>query len=246
MQLVVNNILVNYLVFKNSDSGDYIVILPGWKNSADSWKYIGSELAKKHNVVILDFPGFGKTPKPKSAFDTFDYADFVKAFLKKLEIEKCTLLGHSFGGRVGTILAAKSDFVERLILVASAGIEKETLLIKLKTSFVKAIKPLKKIMPEEIVKKISYSLGSQDYKDAGEMRDIFIKTVNQDLEHLLPKIKVPTLVIWGDRDGQLNVSLTKVYKNKIKDCIVRVVWGTGHHPHAENPQKFLDIINNWL
>jgi len=246
MQIVIDNLLTNYESYENTEVKDCLVILPGWMNTSATWNPIAQKLNKKYKVVVLDFPGFGKTPKPSDNFDTYSYASFVQAFLKKLGISKAIVLGHSFGGRVATILAATTSLVEKLILLDSAGIENLRWDKKIKVRIVHTLSPLKKILPKKLTYKIGGLLGSPGYKQAGEMRKIFTQVVSQDLIHLLPKIKVPTLILWGDRDKVLNPKLTKVYRRLIPNSQVRIVWGAGHHPHEDKPNKFLEILNQWL
>jgi pimeloyl-ACP methyl ester carboxylesterase len=74
------------------------------------------------------------------------------------------------------------------------------------------------------------------------MRKIFVKVVNQSLRAYLPKIKVPTFIIWGDRDSQLPVSETKIFKQEIKGAKVRIAWGAGHDPHIQKTEQLIAIL----
>lgn len=246
MQIVIDKLLTNYESYENTEAENYLVILPGWMHVAETWHQIAQKLNKKYKVVVLDFPGFGKTPKPSDNFDTYSYASFVQAFLKKLGISEAIVLGHSFGGRVATILAANTNLVEKLILVDSAGIEKPTGNQKIKTCIARTLSPLKKLLPEKLTYKVTNLVGSPDYNQAGGMRKIFTQIISQDLTHLLPKIKVPTLILWGDKDKMLNTKLTKIYRKLVPNSQVRVVWGAGHNPHRDKPKEFLEILNQWL
>ena len=78
------------------------------------------------------------------------------------------------------------------------------------------------------------------------MRKIFVKIVNQDLRKLLPRIKIPTFIIWGDKDDVLSVSQTKIFKQEIKGAKVRIVWGAGHDPHLQRMEQFLTILKEIL
>ena len=246
MQIVIDNLLTNYESYENTKAKDYLVILPGWMRTSSAWQPIAEELNKKYSVIILDFPGFGKTTKPSDDFDTYKYASFVRTFLKKLEISKATFLGHSFGGQVATVLAANTPLVKKLILVDSAGIEKPTSGERIKINIAHTLSPLKKLLPKKLTYKISNLLGSPDYNRAGEMRKIFTQIISQDLTHLLPKIKAPTLILWGDKDKVLNPKLTKVYKKLIPNSRVRIIWEAGHSPHKDKPKEFLEILCQWL
>ena len=243
-QLVIDETLINYQIF--GDKKEILLILPGWRRSINEWIPVAKSLSDKYKVALLDLPGFGTSAMPKSIFGVYEYADFVKSFLDKLKINNCIILGHSFGGRIGIILASEGKLVNRLILVDSAGIENKSLYVKSMRVVRKFAYPVFMILPVSLKNKIGSFIGSQDYKTSGEMRKIFIKTVNQNLRPLLTKIKIPVFIIWGDKDTTLPVSQAKIFKKEIKNATVRIVWGAGHDPHLQKPEQFLSVLNDIL
>jgi len=244
MQIVVGGLLTNYQ--SCGEGKETLLILPGWKRSASEWAPAAKNLSDKYTVIILDLPGFGLTALPKRTFGAFEYADFVKEFLAKLGIGSCIILGHSFGGRLAIVLASEGKMVDKLILVDSAGIEGESLYVRLIHLFKIVLFPALMLLPVSLKNKIGNLIGSEDYKESGEMRKIFVKIVNQDLVSFLPKIKVPTFIIWGDRDNVLPVSQTKIFKKEIADSKVRIVWGAAHDPHLQKPEQLMAILKEIL
>jgi pimeloyl-ACP methyl ester carboxylesterase len=236
--------LTNYQVF--GDAKETLLILPGWRRSISEWTPVAKSLSSRYKVIILDLPGFSATAMPKETFGVFEYADFVRKFLSKLKIDKRIILGHSFGGRLGIVLASDGAIVDKLILVDSAGIEKKSLYARLMRILKAIFSPIFIVLPSSVKNKISNIIGSQDYKTAGEMRKIFVKIVNQDLESLLPKIKIPTFIIWGDKDNILPVSQTKIFKKKIRGSKIRIVWGAGHDPHIQKTEQLISILKDIL
>lgn len=234
MQIIIDQLLTNYQKF--GEKGNWILILPGWKRNSIEWQGFAEKIAQDHQVIVLDLPGFGLSQKPKSNWDIFQYAHFINSFLKKINLKKYTLVGHSFGGRIGIILASQGYPIDQLILVDAAGIERKNWLLKLKLASAKILKPL---IPKNAVSK----LLCQDYFEAGEMKEIFKKVVNQDLVDLLPKIRVPVAIIWGEQDKILPLAHAKILHDKIKNSKLRIVWGAGHDPHFEKPDEFLEIFN---
>ncbi len=238
MQKVVDGILTNCLEFGDLSKPN-ILILPGWGNDITSWLPTASALERDHHVILLDLPGFGKTNKPNKTFDIYDYANFVKSFLQKMNISEVILIGHSFGGRISLILASEGNLVQRLVLVDSAGIGDFSASYRKVISIYKA---LRGFLPKKVQMYLRSKLGSTDYLHAGEMRDIFVKVISQDLTHHLASIVCPTLIIWGDKDAVLDIKLAKVFKENINDSKIRVVWGARHNPHLEKPEEFLGIL----
>lgn len=241
MHIIVDGILTNYQIIGNKPKT--ILILHGWKKSLTEWLPTAKKLSNKYKVVLLDLPGFGGTNRPESTLDIYGYATFVEHFLDKLDIDHCTFIGHSFGGRIGIILGAKTKKIDKLILVDAAGVEKRSMIAKTKITFFKVVK---KFLPKRIIEKLRLVLGSPDYKTAGNMRDIFIKVINEDLTYLLPKISVPALLIWGDKDTEVEIWKTKLMRSLIPSAKLRVLWGTGHSPYLEKPNEFMDILQEYL
>lgn len=244
MQIVVDGILTNYQVI--GDKKKTLLILHGWKRSLTEWLPVAKQISKDYKVILLDLPGFGQTPRPQESYTIYDYATFVEHFLSKIEINKVTLMGHSFGGRVGIILGAKTDLLEKLILVDSAAVETKSTAIKLKVAINKAaILPVKLLFPDK-VEKLKRQFGSDDYQSSGTMRDIFINTVNTDLTPLLKDVNVKTLVIWGEKDPIRPISEGKLIKESIPNAQLRVVWGAGHSPYLDKKEEFMDILEEHI
>lgn len=241
MQVVVDGILTNYQ--KLGEQKEVLLILHGWGRSLGEWLPTAKQLSDRYTVILVDLPGFGTTPRSEKTMDTYEYAEFVQHFLEKLEVKKCKLLGHSFGGRLGIILAAKRNMIETLVLVDAAGIEDKSAVVKAKSAINKFLGTL---FPSPLKKKLQNYLASNDYKTAGAMRDVLVKVVNQDLRHLLKDIEIPTFIIWGERDNQLPVTQTKLFKKAIPESTVRIVWEAGHDPHLEKPREFMEIMEEVL
>ena len=238
MQVLVHKVIVNFEQI--GDEGENLVILHGWGRSLAEWKATAFLCSKKYKVTVLDFPGFGSSEEPNEVWDIYEYAQFTREFLLKIGIEKAVLMGHSFGGRIGTILASKNpEMVSRLILVDPGGIEIKSIQTKLKIIAFKLLKPIKNIFG----KKIRRYLGSSDYKaTSGTMRKIFIKIINQDLRYLFGLIAQPVYVLWGSRDMVLPVSYTKIYKKYIPHAFIKIIWDADHSPYLSNQKDFFDAI----
>jgi pimeloyl-ACP methyl ester carboxylesterase len=242
MQLVVDNILTNYEIVGDKKNKP-LLILHGWQRSADEWLPVAKMLSDSHQVIILDLPGFGKTARLNSDSSIYDYAKYVEHFLDKLEFKKITLLGHSLGARIGIILGANTNRIEKLILVGPAGIEKKTTFDKIKVGFFKFCKIF---FPKSVTERLKQKIGSTDYKTANEIRQTFIKIINEDLSHLLPKINIPTLLVWGNKDAEVPIWKIKQMRKEIPNARLKVIWETGHFPYFENTEEFIETIKNNL
>ncbi len=238
MQIVVNGVLTNYQITGNGKKT--LVILHGWQRSLNEWLPLARRYGETYTSVLVDLPGFGGTALPHSAYSIYDYAAFVQSLLDKLEIKHYSLLGHSFGGRIGIVMATQTDDLETLFLVDAAGVEKRSPAAQVKISFFKIAKIF---LPTRFVKKLRRMLGSRDYNAAGPLREIFLKVINEDLTPLFPKIKQKTYLIWGEKDPEVPMWKAKLMRRLIPDSKLRIVWRAEHSPHLEKPREFFEILD---
>ncbi len=242
MQVVVNELLTNYSEYGEKNA-KCLLILHGWSGNLTKWDSVAKKLAVSQHVISVDLPGFGTSAHPKTTFSIYDYADFVTAFMQKIGISRFSVLGHSFGGRIGIILGANAPSINKLILVDSAGTETTPHYYKL---FLSVAKPLAKIVPKKLVQIVKRKLGSKDYLEAGDMLEIFKKVVNEDLTYLLAKIRVVTLIVWGSEDKVLDVKTTKLLTKKMPNSKVRIVWGAGHQVYQDKEAEFVQTVSEFL
>ena len=184
-----------------------VVFGHGWGRSYRDFIPVAEALAPVARSYLIDFPGFGDTPRPDETWGTEDYADHVLNFLKAEHgLTRFTWVGHSFGGRVGMRIAAKHKAaIEHLVLVASAGVPRtRSAWQKLKGRRRGMEFKFRKAMAkgDEALLALEKQYGSIDYihsRDIG-MRDIFVKTVNEDQTSTLPEIQSTTTLIYGGKD----------------------------------------------
>lgn len=97
MQVKIKDWDINYEVEGN---GEPVVLLHGWLTDLESMRPLTTNLVKTHKVYLVDVVGFGKSSLPKEPLNSEDFAEFLKEFLEKLNIENPVLIGHSNGGRI--------------------------------------------------------------------------------------------------------------------------------------------------
>ncbi len=234
----IKNIKINY---KQYGKGDDIVLLHGWGQNIEMMQPLGDEFADNYRVTIIDLPGFGISEEPDSAYTIFDYTEIVHELLDDLKIKKPILMGHSFGGRISIVYASKYD-VKKLVLFGSPCVRHEHK--SLKEGFYKFMKKIKIFNPFiDFAKKHT---GSPDYRNASPlMREILVKTVNQDLSSYAKEIKCPALLIWGEDDKAVPVSEAKELDSLLKDSALIVLPGT-HYCYLENLNQVVNILTNFI
>ena len=141
------------LFYLSDGAGDPLVLLNGIAMTAVSWEVVARPLAKHYRVIRCDFRGQLMTPvAPPENFT--DHADDVTALLDYLRIEKAHIVGTSFGGVVGTLVAARHpDRVRSLTTIASAD-------------------GFDEVMADEVARWRTACVASLESSDRGHLSDI--------------------------------------------------------------------------
>ena len=234
----IRNIKINYVQY---GKGEDVVLLHGWGQNIDMMRPLGDNLSDHYRITIIDLPGFGLSKEPVYALNIFEYADIVYELLSELKIDNPIMMGHSFGGRISIVYASKHK-VSKLVLFGSPCVRHEYKSIK--QTILKKLKKIKLLNP--LVNVMKKHLGSVDYRSATPiMRDILVKTVNQDLSENAKKIKCPTLLIWGDNDEAVPVSEARELEKLLPDGALIILPGT-HYCYLENLNQVINIIYNFI
>lgn len=235
------DININYLRYGNIE-GKTIIFLHGWGQNIQMMKPLADNL-QKYDLLLIDLPGHGKSEEPKEVWTLYDFADMVNALVKHLNIDNPTLVGHSFGGKISMIYAAKYQ-INKLVLLSSPykkHIQKETLKMKI-------LKKAKQIPgTEKLANFVKKHTGSTDYRNATPlMRKILVQHVNTDLTDLVKTIKCPTIIIWGTNDTTVPIEEGKELTKLIKDSALIPYQGLDHFAYYENIRTTTNIINSFM
>jgi len=245
----VSSLRVRYLE-TDGENDIPLIILHGWGSLIDSWRNVASALEKQGiKVFIPDLPGFGETPEPPSAWGVSDYGEFVKRFARELGMQKFDLAGHSFGGQIAITYAAQHpQDIRKLILIAAARImRRRKLRVKLFLIVTKignvifALPPLALLRP--LVQKIWYKItGERDYYRASiRMREVF-KHVEEEVGSRLTMIRVPTLILWGERDDATPLADARIIHDKIPNSKLHIFSDEGHDLNFKKPREIAQKI----
>ena len=173
----------------NPSAKESILILHGWGSKKEIMKQAFGKELKEYRHIYLDMPGFGASTN-EMILTTKDYGEIVKLFLETISIEPLVVMGHSFGGKVATLL--NSPY---LILLSSAGVVTEKpWSIKLKIATFKFLKPLG-------IQRIRQLFVAPDVQGMShEMYETFKNVVDEDFEAEFAKSKSEALCFWGIDD----------------------------------------------
>jgi pimeloyl-ACP methyl ester carboxylesterase len=237
---------------------DNILLLHGWGVGSKTWVNVKNILESYgYKVFVPDLPGFGENPEPRFPWSVDDYAEWVADFCAKNNLSHFFLFGHSFGGGIATLFTAKyPDKVIKLGLIAAKLHRQKTIryyggifLAKV-GNFVFCLPFLSFLRP--LAQKILYKLlGVRDYyklelKKTFTMKETFRKVVDYDLTPYLPKIKTPTLIIWGTKDSDTPLGDAYLINKEIAGSKLELIDGGRHALNLQYPEKVAESIDKFV
>ena len=214
------------------------------------------ELARDYEVFIPSPPGFGASDRPDWITRPGDIAYLYLDLIERFGLDKVTLLGCSFGGWIAAEMAVRDDSaLSRLVLVDPYG-------IKVGGPLDRDIQDMWLLPPGRVMelKWFEPALGKRDF---GSMSEDQLTIVARNLEsfarfawepymhspklkHRLHRIKVPTLLIWGENDGIVTPTYGAAYRDLIPGAKMATIPKAGHLPHIEQPDAFMKELRGFL
>ena len=221
--------------------------------SSESWLSVVPVLAKYYRIVIPDLIGFGYIEKPHVDY-TIDFSiNFLKKFLKLLNISDVNIIGSSDGGLLALEYAIKyGSEVEKLVLVSPAGTmryvsttSRHYTCMALYPTYENISRILQQMIydPKMISETLIYDLINR-IKIPNFKYSFMSKLMNLNDHPKLTidrlNIDVPTLIIWGRNDKLNPVRYAKNFK--IPKSKIVILDNCGHYPHIEKPSEFSNIV----
>jgi len=209
-----------------------IIFLHGWGSNKEVMKKAFLNNLKNFRHIYLDMPGFGKSIN-KYILTTQDYAKICEEFLKQLNSSKDIIVGHSFGGKVSTLLNPKN-----LVLLSSSGIlEKKPFNIRLKIFFAKVLNTFG-------LKNFTKVFRSKDVDKMNEnMYETFKNVVDEDFSSYFANFSNSALVFWGKEDKATSLKSGKAIANLIKNSKF-ISYSGEHYFFLEHSNDICERIKN--
>jgi pimeloyl-ACP methyl ester carboxylesterase len=245
-----------------------VVLVHGTSASLHTWEGWVAQLRGKRRVITFDLPGFGLTgPNAVGDYRGDSYARFLLSLMDALHVQRFVVGGNSLGGEIAWRTAGLAPArVDRLILVDAAGPPFVPKSIPI--GFVLARIPglrglvewgLPRGMVEQSVRsvygdpsKVTPALVDRYYEltlragNRGAVGQRFAQQIiGQDSERIAA-LKLPTLILWGGRDGLIPPAIAEVFKSSIAGSQLVMFDGLGHVPHEEDPIATFASVRTFL
>jgi pimeloyl-ACP methyl ester carboxylesterase len=207
----------------------------GWGQDRTSMAALAQTFAPFGEHILIDFPGFGDAPPPAEAWGTAEYADWTARVIGDLAGgPPLVWVGYSFGCRVGLQFAARRpELISRLCVIAGAGLpRRRTALEKAriggKIYIYKALKRLAPLLGMD-VDKLRDRFGSADFRNAGAMRGVLTRVVNEDLSDVARQVQCPVQLIYGSDDTETPPEIGERLAALIPGARLAVIDGLDHY-----------------
>lgn len=241
------------LYFEESGNGDPIIFVHGWMEDYSMWSSQIEYFSREYMVVAYDQRGHGRSDKPEKGYSIQTLSDDLFSFSQNLNIERFILIGHSMGGMAAMVFAlAHPDKISKLILIGTDA--KSTLSLRIMLWTFLHVLPystfaegsdIKFFKPTEKMKKDAAERALRTPKYAAyECFKAFC--TNYDIRDRVSGIKVPTLIMVGDKDSLTPLKLSQYLNRQIEGSKLIIVPDCKHMPMIENPEKVNAIIDKFI
>ncbi|HEY6934970.1 MAG TPA: alpha/beta fold hydrolase [Marmoricola sp.] len=256
-------------------SGPALLLLHGLGCDHTTWLPVIDALARRYTVIAPDLLGHGSSAKPRADYSVGGFANGMRDLLTVLDIDKATVVGHSFGGGVAMQFAYQfPERTERLVLVAPGGVGPEV------SPFIRAITlpgydqamglltlPGIRHAGTTALRALAAS-GLSAARDLGEVAAIYdsfkdrharaaIRHVVRAVVDLKGQVvtmvdraylteAMPMLVVWGDDDRVIPVRHADNVRAIAPGAVVEVLPNSGHFPHRDHPERFVKALNDFV
>lgn len=265
---------VRQAVVDEGDGDEVLLLIHGMAGSAQTWRAVLPQLAKKYRVIAPDLLGHGQSSKPRTDYSLGAFAVGLRDLLDELGVESATVVGHSLGGGVAMqFLYQHPDYCRRLVLIGSGGLGPDVgwilrLLAAPGAEFVMpVIAPAPVLRAGNAVKSWLSSAGLRSPRGAeiwasyssfsdSETRHAFLRTLRSVVDYRGQSVSalnrlnlregLPVLAIWGEEDNIIPVDHAYSALEARPDCRLEILPGVGHFAQVEAPAKVIDLIDEFI
>lgn len=253
-------------VLEGGQAKDHMVLIHGLGSRADRWRRnLDGLAAGGYRVLALDLPGHGFATKGSEFDYSVDgYQCFLEAFLDEIGVDRAVLVGASLGGHIAGALACREPArVSALILVGSTGLQPLGAEARaaapsnltdmsrdgIRARFQRGICDTS-LITEELIEedyRINNSFGASEALQ--RLGIYFAERIDDDVldERLRgPDVTVPLLLVWGELDRSIPVSVGEAARAKLPGSRLVIMGGTAHNPYMDKPEAFNRVVLDFL
>ena len=245
------------IVYSDGGRGEPLILLHGLGASRSTFDMVAAQLVRRYRVLIPDLPGFGESGNaPDGDYGIDAQVAWVERFVAHLGLSRFHLGGNSMGGWIAAAYAAKHpDQVRSLWLLAAAGTGEmlETEAVKVRQEEGRYLLLARTIAEfDGVMERIFYRapplplplrwagsrLSAEKFPLHAKIFDQLLdRGEDYRLEPRLPRITAPTLLVWGDHDSVVPLSVMDRFAALVPKAEPVVMKDVGHVPQMEAPKR---------
>jgi pimeloyl-ACP methyl ester carboxylesterase len=244
------------IAYERAGSGPPLVLVHGAACDGRLWQPQLTGLVDELTVIAWDEPGAGRSSDVPASFGLADYADCLACLIEAVASDPAHVAGISWGGTVALELyRRRPELVRTLILVDSYAGWKGSLPEEEVRARVEGMHRMLAAPPEKFDPTLPGLFAGEPPAEfvplleqmAADVRReslrVQLSTMAQaDLRDLLPRIAVPTLLVWGELDARSPLSVAHQLEKAIPDTKLVVFPRCGHVSNLEQPERFNDAV----
>jgi pimeloyl-ACP methyl ester carboxylesterase len=241
------------VAYERIGDGPVLVLLHGFTQDSRVWRPQLESLSDQFTLIAWDAPGAGQSPDPPETFAMRDWAHSLAGLLDACEVPQAHLLGLSWGGLLAQeFYRHYAERVLSLVLADTYAGWKGSLLEPMPQERLAACLQDASLPPSDFVG--NYLPGMFSESPSPEIQEYLAMIMadfhplgfrlmanalaHADTRDLLPNIRVPTLLIWGDADKRSPMRVAYQMRDAIPTARLAVISGAGHVSNLEAPSQF--------
>ena len=249
------------IAYERAGAGPPLVLLHGYVGDGPTlWRRQLDELCDQFTVVVWDAPGAGGSADPPEGFGLAGYADCLAGFIKRLGLEEPHVAGLSFGGILALALYGRHPAIPATLILASAYAGwGGSLPAELAEQRLQQALRLAELSPEEFVGTLlptmfaettpqeavaAFGASMLGFHPVGFRA--MARASAENLRDVLPHVKVPTLLVYGDRDVRAPLTVAEDLHAAIPGATLVVLPDAGHLNNIEAPAEFNRAVRAFL
>ncbi len=252
---------------RGARSGPAVVFIHGYTDNARDWVPMLPYISKRYRLILVDIRGHGRSSKPECCYTRLDFAYDIKLLLDALGVRRADIIGHSLGSIIAQTFAEYwPERTAHAVLISSTGGSPPDGPKKPpQFDFAAEIRKLKEPIDADSRFMIAWwdsptpvdpEFIRRQRRDAAAIPlRVWLAVLDQglppesafaDLQRTLPRLRAPTLLIWGSKDPIMEEDVRQSLRGALPGATVRLFDGLGHNPFWEDPRGVAEVINSFL
>jgi pimeloyl-ACP methyl ester carboxylesterase len=223
--------------------GNPVVILESPSHLGWGLSELHDALAQNYRVIAFELPGFGYSPVNTRSQSINDLANIATQAAQKIAQDKYTLIGTSFSANVALWQTLQApDQVEALILISPTALQPTS---DLTAGTLEQMAKGLLVHPGK-VSGLPLADPAIVAKEQSLMRRLQSANHEAEVESRLSEIRCATLVVFGSKDRMVSPEAAGIYREKIPNSNVSIVYDAGHVIIAERPEALINTVADYV